>query len=211
VGPVLCLITPPASAAGDTDDALVARVAAAARAGVQLIQIRRPDDGVRPLLRLVRSCLDAVASTTTRVLVNDRLDVALAAGAHGVHLRGDAPPARRLRALTPPGFLLGRSVHAVDEAVHVAEQGGLDYLLLGTIFSTPSKPGAAAVGTGVLAAAVARVALPVLAVGGVTLARLVEVRRAGAAGIAAIGLFDVPPDGMARVVEAARVWGAREA
>ena len=67
------------------------------------------------LLSLVTQAVEAVRGTRTRILVNDRVDVAIAAGAHGVHLRGDSAPARRVRRVAPPAFLIGRSVHARDE------------------------------------------------------------------------------------------------
>src|SRR5688572_21057384 len=92
------------------EDALVQRVAAAAAAGVNLVQVRERDLDARDLTRLVARCVSAVQGTRARILVNDRLDVALAAGAHGVHLRGDSLPASRARALAPIGVLIGRSV-----------------------------------------------------------------------------------------------------
>jgi thiamine-phosphate pyrophosphorylase len=200
VGPVICLITRPS---GDGRDE-VARIAAAARAGVHLVQIRKPDWEGRDLTRLVEQALGAVRGTRSRVLVNDRLDVALAAGAHGVHLRGDGPLASRLRAVVPPGFMIGRSVHAGDEAQQVAADGGADYLVFGTVFATSSKPGSSGSGVGALAAVCEAVPLPVLAIGGVTLERLGQVATAGAAGFLAIGLFhDCPVDALADIVTAA--------
>jgi thiamine-phosphate pyrophosphorylase len=141
------------------------------------------------LFALTRSTLEAVAGYPTRVIVNDRLDVALAAGAHGVHLRAESCPASRVRAHAPRGFLVGRSVHSVAEAGDAAAQGGLDYLVFGTTFSTSSKPGRAAAGTVALEAAASAVPLPILARGGITLDRIPDVARSGAAGICAIGLF----------------------
>src|SRR6476660_7991319 len=147
-----------------SDDALVAAVGAAAAAGIDLVQIRERDLDARALTSLVTRCLDAARRTRTRVLVNDRLDVALMTGAHGVHLRGDSMPASRVRAIAPAGFLIGRSVHGVDEAARVSDEGGLDYLLFGSVFSTASKPGVAPAGVGVLTEVVESTTLPVLAV-----------------------------------------------
>lgn len=172
-----------------SDDALVERVAAAARAGVHLIQIRERDLDGRTLTRLVERCARAVRGTRARILVNDRVDVAIAGGAHGVHLRGDSVAAVRVRAIAPEAFVVGRSVHTIDEARDAARDGGLDYLLFGTVFETPSKPGTPAGGTAMLAEVSGSTALPVLAVGGVTLERVPELARAGVAGVAAIGLF----------------------
>lgn len=183
---------------------MIDRVAAAARAGVHLIQIREPALDGRALQGLVERSLLAVRGTASRVLVNDRVDVALAAGAHGVHLRGDSAPVARVRAMVPPGFLIGRSVHSPNEAAVVAEAGGLDYLILGTVFRTASKPTALAVGPDALAAACAAIPLPVLAVGGMTPPRLGAVARAGAAGFAAIGWFaDCPIGTLSSAVEQA--------
>lgn len=191
--PVVCLITDRARMGGDVD-AIVRRVAMAARAGVHLVQVRERDLEAGPLTSLVRRCVDVVRGTRTRVLVNDRVDVALAAGAHGVHLRADSPPARRVRAICPPGFLVGRSVHGAAESASVAQDGGVDYLLFGTVFHTASKPGREAAGLERLAETCARVPVPVLAVGGVTPDNLRGVATAGAAGFAAIGLFADSPE-----------------
>ena len=125
--------------------------------------------------------------------MNDRVDVSLASGAHGVHLRADSMPAPRVRALCPPGFVVGRSVHARDEAVAVAAAGGLDYLLFGTVCATASQPGRPPAGLGALADVASAVPLPVLAVGGVTPDKVDEVIGSGAAGFAAIGMFAAPP------------------
>jgi thiamine-phosphate diphosphorylase len=173
----------------DGDDLLVRRVAAAARAGVHLVQVRERDLDGGPLQRLVARCVAAVAGTRTRILVNDRLDVALAAGAHGVHLRSDSMPPARARAMAPAGFLIGRSVHGVSEVAAATSGNGADYLIFGTVFATPSKPGQPAAGVEALAIVVKATPVPVLAVGGVTKETAARVAQAGAAGIAAIGLF----------------------
>jgi thiamine-phosphate pyrophosphorylase len=186
------------------EDALIAAVAAAASAGLDLLQIREPDLDARTLTHLVARCVVAVKRTRTRVLVNDRTDVALAAGAHGVHLRGDSMPAFRVRSIVPPGFVIGRSVHGVEEAVRVSGEGGLDYLVYGTVFVTASKPGRAASGPEGLTAVVTSTALPVLAVGGVTIETARQLAHTGAAGFAAIGLFaDASPDKLPGIMEQA--------
>lgn len=193
--PVLCLVTDrtrlaAGSPAAAPVDAVVAQVGAAAHAGVDLVQIRERDLPARELFALVVRCLDAARRTPARIVVNDRADVALAAAAHGVHLRDDSIDAARLRAIAPAGFLLGRSVHSEAEAAAAARRGGLDYLILGSLFETPSKaPGQPTLGLGGLGLIARAVDLPVLAIGGITLDRLPAVIRAGAAGVAAIGLF----------------------
>jgi thiamine-phosphate pyrophosphorylase len=192
----------------DAEGALVRRVGVAARAGVPLIQIREPDLADGALLRLVSLAVEAARGTRARILVNDRADIAMAAGAHGVHLRGDSAPAPRVRAIVPVGFLIGRSVHGAEEAVRVAGEGEVDYLLYGTVFETPSKPGRAAGVAGLdrVVRAVSR--LPVLAIGGVTLDNIGLLRGSGCAGFAAIGLFaDVPEASLpARVAGAVAPW-----
>jgi thiamine-phosphate diphosphorylase len=197
VKPVLCLITDRRWSGTRAEDDLVARVGAAARAGVQLIQVRERDLDGGALTRLVSRCVAVVRQTRTRIVVNERTDVALAAGAHGVHLRGDSLPAARVRAIVPPGFLVGRSVHSVAEVQAAAAEGALDYLLFGTVFPTASKAGRAAAGVAALAEAVAATAIPVLAVGGVGIDTAGSVAATGAAGVAAIGLFaSGPVDGV---------------
>jgi thiamine-phosphate diphosphorylase len=187
--PVVCMISDRQRLAGSREDALVTLVGAAARAGVHLVQIRERDLEGRALAGIVARCVSAVRGTHARVLVNDRVDAAMAAGAHGVHLRGDSVPAARVRAIVPSGFLVGRSVHSAEEAARVAAAGGLDYLIFGPVFSTTSKPGTVPAGVAALAAVVDATTLPVLAVGGITAATVPDVAPTGAAGIAAIGLF----------------------
>jgi thiamine-phosphate pyrophosphorylase len=199
---VVCLITDRRRFGAAGEDALVERVRVAARAGVHLVQVRERDLDGGPLTRLTERCVDAVRGTRARVLVNDRVDVALAAGAHGVHLRGDSMDAARVRWMVPPAFLIGRSVHTVDEAIEVSKGGALDYLIFGAVFETASKPGRDAAGLDALASVSAATTLPVLAVGGMSLPRVADVARAGAAGVAAIGLFaDSAVDALHGIVE----------
>jgi thiamine-phosphate pyrophosphorylase len=196
-------------ARGGADDDLVARVGAAARAGVHLVQVRDRDLEAGTLADLVARCVGAVHGTATRVVVNERLDVALAAGAHGVHLRADSYAGRRARQMTPRGFLVGRSAHDGAAVARTADAGGVDYIVFGTVFPTASKAGREAAGLDALAAASSATPVPVLAIGGVTLAHVAEVAAAGAAGFAAIGLFaEGPVEELADVVrEARRLFG----
>jgi thiamine-phosphate diphosphorylase len=187
--PIICMVTAPRPSTPEGDRALVEQIGAAARAGVHLVQIRQPDFEARALTQLVAAAVHAVKGTRARVLVNDRLDVALAVGAHGVHLGGNSMSAPRVREVTPPAFIIGRSVHSPEEADEAACRGGLDYLIFGTVFSTSSKPGVRNAGVGALAEVCARVPLPVLAIGGMVPERLGPVAESGAAGFAAIGLF----------------------
>ncbi len=170
------------------EDALLERVRLAVDAGVQFVQVREPDLEAAGLYRLVCRCMVVLHGSATRLVVNDRTDIAVAAGAHGVHLPGTGPPAARLRSLLRPGAILGRSVHDVRGAATAVAEGA-DYLLFGTVFSTASKPGRPAAGTAALESVVRATLLPVLAVGGVTADRAAEVAATGAAGFAGIGLF----------------------
>lgn len=184
--PIVCALT---SGRGELLPALdMAR--AAARAGATIIQIREHRIDDRALLEFVRRVLDVTAGTSARVVVNERTDVAMAAGADGVHLRDDSVPASRVRAIAPAGFLVGRSVHSVEAAREAERDGGCDYLVFGTVFRSQTKPpGHPVAGLEQLALVCRSVRLPVVAIGGVTVARVPELARAGAAGIAAIGLF----------------------
>jgi len=130
------------------------------------------------------------SSAGAATLINDRVDVALAAQAGGVHLPARGFAAARVRAAAPPGFLIGRSVHTEAEAIQAQAAGGCDYLIFGSAFETASKaPGYPVAGLDALARVCRSVDLPVVAVGGITLDRVPDVARAGAAGIAAIRLF----------------------
>jgi thiamine-phosphate diphosphorylase len=172
---------------GDARRLLLAQLEEAVKGGVDLIQVRERDLDAAPLAALVRDVVSLARGSRTRVVVNDRLDVALACGAGGVHLRGDSIPASHARRIAPPGFLIGRSVHAADE-VPAAE--GCDYLIAGTVFSSRSKGhDAPLLGLGGLQAIARAARVPVLAIGGVTPDRFDEIMAAGAAGVAGIGLF----------------------
>jgi thiamine-phosphate diphosphorylase len=172
-----------------TDD-LVVRAAHAVRLGVDVIQVRERDLPDVELAALVRRIAGVAAGTSTRVMVNDRADVAIAAGAAGVHLRGDSMPASAVRSFAPDGFVIGRSVHSLAEVDAAVAGGGCDYLLFGTVFPSAGKPGGHPVaGLDALRAACTRSPLPVIAIGGITEENAALVRDAGAAGFAAVGLF----------------------
>jgi len=199
--PLICLVTDrrrlyaARGEKGDPIDLLIGLVADASHAGVDLIQVRERDLPARDLSGLVDACVAAARGTSARIIVNDRLDVALAAAADGVHLRGDSVRARPLRRIVHPGFLIGRSVHGVAEAVSAAADGGLDYLVLGTVFASRSKaPDHPLVGVPGLHRASSAVPIRVLAIGGITLDNVAQAAAAGAGGVAAIWLFIDPRD-----------------
>ena len=187
--PTICLVTDRQRLVSATDNELVRVAECAAAAGVDLIQIRERNRDDRDLLAVARRIVALSSGRGATVLINDRMDVALAAAAGGVHLRADSIDADRLRAMTPPGFIIGRSVHGMAEALHAAASR-VDYLIMGTVFPTRSKAGLGTVaGLARLEEVCRSVSIPVLAIGGITTENLPHVAAAGAAGIAAIGLF----------------------
>jgi thiamine-phosphate diphosphorylase len=168
---------------------LADRLVVAGEAGVDLLQIREPDLAPAVLVGLVKDVRARLAGQAARVIVNERLDAALAAEADGIHLKADSIPTALVRRHVPAAFLVGRSVHAVDEA-RAAEAEGADYVVFGTVFPSGSKPrGHRTAGLDALAAVSQAVRIPVLAIGGISLNTVAAAAEAGASGIAAIGLF----------------------
>lgn len=173
-------------------DALEVQVIAAARAGIDLVQIREPDLDARALVTLVRSIALKCRETTARILVNDRLDVALAANAGGVHLKESSVSPDAARQLTPPGFMIGCSVHTPFTAT---ARRSADFLVAGTVMPTVSKQPADYLGWNGLAKVIdAAHGTPVLGIGGLDLPSLPRLAATGAAGLAAVGAF-IPTDG----------------
>lgn len=184
--PIICVVT---SGIG-TSPALVREAAAA---GIDVVQIREPRLESRALATLVREAIGAAAGSSCRVLVNDRTDVAIAADAAGVHLRGDSVRSSRVREIAPSPFIIGRSVHSAEEAAAVTREGGCDYLMFGTVFQSKSKPtGHPVAGLHQLQKVCRSTDLPVLAVGGISIENAADTIAAGARGIAAIDLFSRP-------------------
>jgi thiamine-phosphate pyrophosphorylase len=160
---------------------------------VKWIQIREKDLGARELLDLVRRAVALASPHGTGVIVNERMDVAIAAGAAGVHLPAGSIEVDRWRAIAPPGFLIGASCHTIDE-VRGAESTGADYVLFGPVFAPLSKLSDLAPREieGLKEAARA-VRIPVLALGGITKENTQMCVDAGAAGVAGISLFQELP------------------
>lgn len=194
--PWLCLVTdrslvaPDARTPAEELAALERWLDEALDADLDLIQLRERSLDARALVRLARGVVERRGAKPVRLLVNERADVALASGADGVHLRGDGPSVPDVRALSAGRWMVGRSVHTLDE---IREHATADYLLFGTVFSGGSKGDTVrAQGLDALARAAAASAVPLLAIGGITPERSAAVVAAGAAGIAAIGAF-LPP------------------
>ena len=165
----------------DGEAGLLRRAAAAARGGATMLQLRLKDADARSLVEVARSL---VATLSIPVIVNDRMDVALAAGAAGVHLGADDLPAPAARAIAPEGFMIGVSVGNDDE---VAGASGADYVGIGPVFGTMSKSDAgAAIGLATFSRLSARTGLPSVGIGGVTPENAADVIQAGAAGVAVI-------------------------
>jgi thiamine-phosphate pyrophosphorylase len=173
------------TAAGDSAARTLETVRAAGEAGAEVVQLRRKDEDALLTLRLAESCREVVAASGALLVVNDRLDIAMAAGADGVHLgQGDLPCAAARR-LWPEG-LVGRSTHSLDQAL-AAQAEGADYIGVGPVWATPTKPGRPAVGLELVrAVAAARPQIPWVAVGGVDEATLDAVLEAGAGAVAVV-------------------------
>jgi thiamine-phosphate diphosphorylase len=156
---------------------------------VDWIQIREKDLTARELFDLTQRILAQPNPRGVKILVNSRIDVALAAGASGAHLPSHSPAPFAWRPITPLGFLLGVSCHSPDE-VRAAEEEGADYVLFGPVFAPLSKPvQSPPVGLAGLARAIAATKIPVLALGGITRANADACIEAGAAGVAGISLY----------------------
>jgi len=217
VTPVVCYVTDrKALRAADWAGGVGERIAAAIDAGADWVQVREKDLPARELLGIVRAAVaiseDGLRAAVARVIVNDRLDVALAAGAAGVHLGAESMPARDVvrwcrGGNAPAQFLVGVSCHSLEQA-REAELAGANYIFFGPIFDTPSKRAfGQPQGVPTLAAVGRTVGLPVIAIGGVNEENGAECIRAGAAGIAAIRLFQEHRDPEALGRALARIHG----
>jgi thiamine-phosphate pyrophosphorylase len=224
-GPILCYVTDRRGLAVGTSknstEILLEKIAALAAAGIDWIQIREKDLSGRAAALLVRGALRCVREQTlgdrgpSRILVNDRLDVALAESAGGLHLGENSLPASKVARLVrarnvadagAEDFLLGVSTHSLEGAKSAAS-GGAGYIFFGPVFATPSKASyGKPQGLERLAEVCSAVDIPVLAIGGITEENARSCFAAGAAGIAAIRLFQDAPEPRA-IIERMRGYG----
>jgi len=169
-------------------------IRAAVEGGVTMVQLREKAAHVDHALELALAARALLESRGIRLIINDRLDIAIKSGAAGVHLgQGDLPCAEARR-LAMPGFLIGVSVSTVDQAVR-AVRDGADYLGVSPVFDTPTKPDTpAATGLEGLRRIRAAVGLPLVAIGGINERNAVEVLRAGADGIAVVSAIGSASD-----------------
>lgn len=159
----------------------LAELAAAVQPMVDYIHLREKSMSAHELLAVAEQMLDAGVSPA-KLVINDRIDVALAAGAGGVQLAWHSLPPEAARSIAP-GLRLGCSVHSAEEAAQAGQQGA-DFCLYGHVFPTDCKPGLAARGLEQLAEAVRRSSVPLIALGGITPGNAGAVLAQGAAGIA---------------------------
>ncbi len=167
----------------------------ALEAGVRVVQLRDKRAGGRALYEEAVDLVALCHGYGGLLIVNDRVDVAVASGSDGAHVGQDDLPARAARELLGPDMLLGVSASTVDEAIEV-ERSGADYLGFGAMFATPTKVDAEYAGPELLAEVKRRVALPVVAIGGITPGNIGVVRAAGADLVAVVGaVFGSPCPG----------------
>jgi thiamine-phosphate pyrophosphorylase len=185
--PLTCLITAGiANAANfaETKLALLATIRAAVDDGISIIQIREKSLPARLLFELAIDAVEIANHSNTALLINDRADIAKAAGADGVHLPSNSIPARIVRSKFGGDFIIGISSHTLDE-VKVARDSGADFALFSPVFATPGKETAKGL-EGLKAAVTVAVPLPVIALGGINETNFTAAFESGAAGIAAI-------------------------
>lgn len=184
---------------------ILEQIKTAIEAGVDFIQIREKDLATRELLEIASVTRSMAIGCTTRILINDRLDIALAASLDGVHLGNHsvAPGIIRKR-VSKKDFLIGVSVHSLDEVREIQDQG-VDFLALGPVFYTPSKAAyGSPLGLECLEAACQVSKVPIFALGGVTRENFRACLRAGAVGVAGIRLFQDLPEAVGEVVREIR-------
>jgi len=179
--------------------AVIDVVRAAVEAGAPAVQLRDKLASPAELFEAGRAMLPIIRGSGALLFVNDRMDVALALGADGVHLGPDDLPVSVVRGAVPTGFLIGSSTDRPDVAKRLVTDGA-DYVGCGTVYKTATKPDAgASIGLAALRRVVDTVEAPVVGIGGITVQRSGEVAMTGAAGIAVVAAVMRAPD-VAKVV-----------
>lgn len=187
----LYLVTDRHQTGGRPLDTVVKEVMAG---GVRAVQLREKDLPVRDVLRWAETLRSLTAGFGARLLINDRVDVCMAVGADGVHLRADSLPIPAVRKILGPERLIGQSVHSASEAIE-AQRAGADFVVLGPIYDTPSKRAMGTpLGLSNIRSAAVRVAIPIFAIGGIRSDRIQEVIRSGACGVAVISALLQAPN-----------------
>lgn len=184
-----------------------ATVAAGIEGGSSMVQLREKDMPPFELLRLARR-LRRITEGRALLIVNDRVDVAMLAGADGVQLGETALDVADVRSLVGPEMLIGRSVHSEVGAVD-AECQGADYLILGTVFETASHPDGRIGGLDLVREVTEAVGIPVLGIGGITVGNASDVMEAGASGVAVITAVTMAKDPRLAASELSEAIGAR--
>jgi thiamine-phosphate pyrophosphorylase len=184
---------------------LVTVVGECLAAGLPAVQVREKDLGAADLALVCRRLRGLTLDTQALLIVNDRVDVALAVGADAVQRASTSLPVKDIRGLVGGQLKIGASVHSLPEAIE-AEIHGADWVVFGPIYDTPSKRGfGPPQGLDKLGRVAATVRIPVIAIGGITPERVPEVRRAGAQGVAVISAIltaDSPAAATRRFLEA---------
>lgn len=168
-------------------------VARALQGGLAAVLVRRPHASAREVFDITRQLRPATRKCGCKLLVSDRMDVALAVDADGVHLGERSLPIAAVRRHVPPGMLLGRSTHNLDEATQ-QQEAGASYVFLGPIYATSTHPDATPLGLDHLREAVLRCSIPVIAIGGIDPKNAQGIVAAGAGGIAAIRAYSAAVD-----------------
>ena len=171
------------AAAGERDLADIA--AAAIRGGADAIQLRDKAASAKRLLEEALALLPIARAGGVPLIINDRIDVAMAAGANGVHLGQDDIPLERARAIAGRSLLIGVSTHTLDQAM-AAEHQGVDYIGVGPVFPTPTKPDYGSVGTSLVRQVADRIRIPFVCIGGIDAGNVEQVRCSGGSCIAVV-------------------------
>jgi thiamine-phosphate pyrophosphorylase len=217
IPPITYLITSGATTRDSTVESpefkrILNLVASAVEAQIDLVQLREKNLTTRALYKLASRAAQLTRGSATRVLVNDRADVARAAGCDGVQLTAQSIEPSVIRAAFGETFLIGSSVHSLEEAL-AARDGGANFAVFGPVFDTPSKRAyGAPLGLELVREAVQKLGpFPLVAIGGIASDNVKDVLRAGARGVAAIRLFHDPATLKRTAAEIADVFRSVEA